>query len=79
MDAFAQGLKIAAAMRKDGVLKDIVKQRYASWDEGVGAEIEAGKHDFASLEAYMLKKGDAAKNASGRQELIENIVNRYLR
>jgi xylose isomerase len=79
MDAFAQGLKIAAAIRKDGLLTDIVKKRYASWDGGVGAEIEAGKHDFASLEAYMLKKGDAEKNVSGRQELIENIINRYIK
>ena len=79
MDAFSHGLKIAAAMRKDGVLKDIVTKRYSSWDAGVGAEIESGKHDFASLEAYMLKKGDAEKNVSGRQELIENILNRYLK
>jgi xylose isomerase len=79
MDAFAQGLKIAAAIRKDGLLTDIVKNRYASWDTGVGAEIEAGKHDFASLEAYMLEKGEADKNISGRQELIENIINRYIK
>lgn len=79
MDAFAQGLKIAAAVRKDGLLTDIVKTRYASWDAGVGAEVEAGRHDFASLEAYVLKKGDAEKNVSGRQELIENIVNRYIK
>src|SRR5207249_11015388 len=79
MDAFAQGLKIAAAIRMDGLLRDIVKQRYASWDSGIGAEIEKGKHDFASLEGYMLKKGDAAANISGRQEMIENILNRYMR
>jgi xylose isomerase len=79
MDAFAQGLKIAAAIRKDGLLTDVVKKRYATWDTGVGAEVEAGKHDFASLEAYILKKGDADKNVSGRQELIENILNRYIR
>ena len=42
------------------------------------AEIEAGKHDFASLEKYMLAKGEAAANVSGRQELLENIVNRYV-
>ena len=59
--------------------RDIVRQRYSSWDSGVGAEIEADKYDFASLEAYMLKKGDADKNVSGRQEMIENVVNRYLR
>jgi xylose isomerase len=78
MDAFAQGLKIAAAIRKDGWLRNLVQQRYTSWDAGIGFEIEAGNHDFASLEAYMLQKGNPAPNASGRQELIENIINRYL-
>jgi xylose isomerase len=79
MDAFAHGLKIAAAIRKEGVLKDFVKQRYASWDTGIGAEIESGKASFEQLESYMLKKGEAEKNGSGRQEMLENIINRYLR
>ena len=79
MDAFAQGLKIAAAMRKDGDLAELVSRRYRSWDSGVGADIEGGKMDFAKLEAYMLQKGDSAPNESGRQELAENIINRYLR
>jgi len=79
MDAFAHGLKIAAAMRKDGVLADFVKTRYASWDAGVGAEIESGKATFETLEKYMLKKGEAEKNVSGRQEMLENIVNRYIK
>jgi xylose isomerase len=77
MDAFAKGLKIAAAIRADGDLAKMVKDRYASWDSGVGAEIESGKHGFASLEKYMLQKGSAAPNASGRQEWFENVVNRY--
>jgi xylose isomerase len=79
MDAFAQGLKVAAAIRKDGVLRDLLKSRYSSWDGGVGAEIEAGQADFASLEKYMLGKGNPAPNASGRQEYIENVINRYFR
>jgi xylose isomerase len=79
MDAFAQGLKIAAAIRKDGVFADFVKQRYATWDTGVGAEIEAGKHTLTTLEQYMLKKGEADKNASGRQEYLENVFNRYMK
>ncbi|GAB4131226.1 MAG: xylose isomerase [Thermogutta sp.] len=78
MDCFAKGLKIAAAMRADGEIGRMVKDRYSSWDSGVGAEIEAGKHDFKSLEKYMLEKGDASANKSGRQELFENIVNRYI-
>ena len=79
MDAFAHGLKIAAAIRKDGVLRDLVKQRYATWDAGVGTEIESGKANFETLEAYMLKQGYAAKNVSGRQEMIENVINRYFK
>jgi xylose isomerase len=78
MDAFAQGLKIAARIRADGLLRDFVKQRYASWDAGIGRQIEAGEADFERLEAYMLDKGDAGPNASGRQEMLENVINRYL-
>jgi xylose isomerase len=78
MDAFARGLKIAAAMRADGKLEEMLRDRYASWDQGLGAEIEGDKHSLASLEKLMLAKGDAAPNRSGRQELIENLINTYL-
>ncbi len=78
MDAFARGLKIAAAIRKDGRLEKFVQQRYASWDTGIGAKIEAGKVGFKELEAYMLQKGDAAANASGRQEYLENLINEFI-
>jgi xylose isomerase len=79
MDAFAHGLKIAARIRADGVLRDFVKNRYGSWDTGIGQKVEAGKANFEDLEKYMLDKGDAAPNVSGRQEMLENIINRYLR
>jgi xylose isomerase len=78
MDAFARGLKVAAAIRKDGVLDDFVEQRYASWDKGLGADIEAGRTDFAKLNGYMLKKGEADANESGRIEMLENILNEYI-
>src|SRR4051812_33977668 len=79
MDAFAVGLKLAAQIRKDNALKDILKQRYASWDTGIGANVESGAAKFEELEAYMLEKGDAAPNSSGRQEMLENLINRYVR
>jgi xylose isomerase len=78
MDAFARGLKIAAAIRKDGRLAEFVKNRYVSWDSGIGAKIEAGKVGFQELEAYMLKKGEADANASGRQEYLENLINEFI-
>ncbi len=78
MDAFARGLKIAAAIRADGVLSDFVKQRYSSYDSGIGRKIDIGTTNFTSLEAYMLEKGEADPNTSGRQEMLENIINQYI-
>ncbi len=78
MDTFARGLKIAAAIRADGVLAEFVKDRYASWDAGLGAEIEAGKLGLADLAQRMLDQGDAQPNASGRVEMLENLINAYL-
>jgi xylose isomerase len=78
MDAFARGLKIAAAIRADGVLTDFVKQRYSSFENGVGRKIENGTTNFSELEAYIHDKGEAAANSSGRQEMLENLINRYI-
>jgi xylose isomerase len=78
MDAFARGLKIAAAIRKDGRLATFLKNRYASWDSGIGAKIESGKASFKELEAYMLKKGEVSPNVSGRQEFLENLINEFI-
>ncbi len=78
MDAFARGLRVAAAIREEGALSDVVTERYKSWDGDIGEKIEAGKSSFVELEKLMLEKGEAAANTSGRQELLENIVNRYL-
>lgn len=78
MDAFARGTKIAAAIRKDGALSKFVKNRYRSYDTGIGKKIEKGSVTFADLEKYILDKGNPAANESGRQEMLENIVNDYL-
>jgi xylose isomerase len=78
MDAFARGLKIAAAIRKDGRLADFVKQRYSSWDSGIGATIEKRKTTFKELETYILKKGEVSANVSGRQEFLENLINEFI-
>ena len=43
-----------------------------------GKRIEDGQESLESLEKYMLAKGEAAPNESGRQEMLENIFNRYL-
>ncbi|MCG8528391.1 MAG: xylose isomerase [Opitutales bacterium] len=77
MDAFARGLKIAAAIKTDGRIEELVKARYASFDSGIGAKIESGEATLESLAEYALSAGEPAL-ASGRQELVENIINEYL-
>src|SRR5687768_3757584 len=78
MDAFARGLKIAAAIRAVGRLDQFIKDRYSSWDSGLGATIEAGRENFKSLEKLMLEKGEATQNKSGRQEYLENLINEFI-
>lgn len=77
MDAFARGLKIASAIRNDGRLANFVKDRYSSFDSGIGAKVEAGQCNFADLEKYALENGEP-QIASGRQEMLENLINEFL-
>jgi xylose isomerase len=78
MDAFARGLKIAAAMRADGAIQKLVDERYASWSSPLGKRIESGSESFKTLEKEMLAKGESEACTSGRQELFENVINTYL-
>ena len=77
MDAFARGLKIAHAIREDGRLAQFVAERYSSFDGDLGSKIEAGQCSFEELEAHSLAGGEPAL-ASGRQEMLENLVNEFI-
>ena len=77
MDAFAKGLKVAARLIEDRVLEDFKEKRYASYKEGIGKDIIENKVGFKELEAYALEHG-VTPNESGRQELLESIVNQYI-
>jgi xylose isomerase len=77
MDGFARGLKIADALYRDKALLDPLAERYSSWKSGLGASIVAGKEDFKSLEKAILDEKDFGLK-SGRQELLEAIVNQYI-
>lgn len=78
MDSFARGLRTAAAIRADGRLEEFVRNRYASWDEGIGARIESDQASFTELEAYILQKTEPIKNESGRQEWLEGLINEFI-
>ncbi|MBE6855094.1 MAG: xylose isomerase [Ruminococcus sp.] len=79
MDAFALGLLIAQKMIDDGRIDNFVAERYASWNEGIGADIISGKATMADLEQYALGKGDVIGSLqSGRQEKLEAILNNIM-
>ena len=52
-------------------------ERYASWDTDLGAKVESGKADLDTLEQYAIKAGEP-KLASGRQEMLEDIINQFI-
>lgn len=77
MDALALGLVKAEALIEDGRIDEFVEERYASYKEGIGKQIVDGEVGFEELEAYTLKNGEP-KMSSGRQEMLEGIVNEVL-
>lgn len=77
MDAFAKGLKAAAKMIEDGRIDKFVADRYQSYSSGIGKDIVDKKVGFRELEKYALEH-DNIVNASGRQEMLETILNGYI-
>lgn len=77
MDAFAKGLKIAQKMIEDGKIENFINDRYSSYNSGIGKDILEGKADFKALEKYALEN-DVIINKSGRQEMLESILNQYI-
>ena len=77
MDAFARGLKVAAAIRRDGRMSDFVHARYSTFDKDIGAKVEAGEVGFEELEKYALSNPEPIV-ASGRQERMENLLNEFI-
>jgi xylose isomerase len=77
MDTFARGLLVADRLRRDGVLARPRAERYAGWRKGLGKRILAGGTSLRELEAWAEGHGEPAR-VSGRQEALENVLNRYL-
>jgi len=77
MDTFAKGLKVAAKLIEGGEIEAFVAKRYESYSSGVGKKIAEASVGFGELESYALAH-DQPVNGSGRQEMLEAIVNRYM-
>jgi xylose isomerase len=78
MDTLARGLLAAERMLADKKLESLVAQRYAGWQQELGQKIMSKKMTLDDLSSHVLSKGLEPKPRSGRQEAIENLVNRYV-
>ena len=77
MDTFARGLLIADEIRKDGKFDELLKSRYSSYDVGTGLKIMSAEVGFEELDA-LVKSSDRPVKRSGKQEYLENLLNRYV-
>lgn len=77
MDMFARALIAAEAILSESEYKKMLDKRYASFDNGAGSEFEAGKLSFEDLRKYAVEHGEP-EQVSGRQEYLENLINRYI-
>jgi xylose isomerase len=78
MDCCARGLKAAARMVEDKALSAPLAERYAGWNSTEAKAMLAGKRTLEEITDRVVKNKIEPQPRSGRQELLENIVNRYV-
>jgi xylose isomerase len=78
MDLCARALLVAEKMIKDGALADQLWQRYHGWEGQLGKNILAGKSSLDDLAALVDRNALEPQPRSGRQEVLEALVNSYL-
>ena len=76
MDICARALKAAANMLEDGGLEEALKDRYASWETAAAQEML--NSDLSTITQSVIKNKISPKPLSGRQEILENYVNRFV-
>ncbi len=77
MDICARGLKAAAAMVEDGGLEDALNERYAGWQTKSATDMLTAE-TLDDIAARVLKENINPEPRSGRQEILENYVNRFV-
>jgi len=77
MDVFARALITADAILQGSEYKKIRADRYSSYDAGKGKDFEQGKLSLEDLRSIAVAAGEPA-TISGKQEFIENLINRYI-
>jgi xylose isomerase len=77
MDLCARALLIAEKMLADGRLEQAVRERYRDWQGEFGQQLLAGTLTLEAVAARTLERDLDPEPRSGRQECLENLLNRY--
>ena len=77
LDTLAQGLLGAATLIERGELAAFVESRYAGWRNALGQRILNGA-SLADLSDQVIANAIEPTPVSGRQELLETVVNRAI-
>jgi len=78
MDCCARGLKAAARMIEDRALGDPLEERYAGWKSPEAQAMLSGRRTLEEIASRVVADRIEPQPKSGRQEYLENIVNRYV-
>jgi xylose isomerase len=78
MDTFAHGLLVAENILSKSDYKEMRDNRYRSYDSGNGKRFENGELSIQHLRDLAKKNGEP-EMTSGKQEMFENLINRYIR
>jgi len=78
IDTLARSLLVAAQLIEDGALEAARHARYAGWSKTLGTQILEGNVSLADLEQKVAGGEVDPAPVSGRQEELENLVNRTL-
>jgi xylose isomerase len=78
VDTVARGLLAADAMMQDGAIDRLVAERYAGWGREPGRGILSGHHTLAEIADAALARKQEPQPKSGKQEMLETLVNRYV-
>jgi xylose isomerase len=78
LDLLARTLLSAAALIEHGGIDKFVSQRYAGWQGDKGSKIHAKDASLVSISDAAVAANIDPKPTSGRQEMLENLVNRFV-
>ena len=78
LDILARGLKAAAALIEDGTFDASLEERYAGWQQKGAHAMLKGERTLEEIAAWVEQENINPQPKSGRQEYLENLVNRFV-